>query len=191
VMPEARPLPSWILAGTTAPNLYADEEMEPADDDMDVDDPLLAAPPPPLPCPAHGWACPRLTDQGIHVEEAAGPVALAAASPPASPQLPSPTPANELVGARTAPSSAGFGPRLPATATALGDIFDNGAGSSTAAAPPPRRRIRFLIRTGHRPTEGNGISNGHSNGVAPGMHLPGGSSSEDEDGAPGASAPHR
>jgi hypothetical protein len=165
--------------------------MEPAGDDMDVDDPLLAAPPPPLPCPVHGWACPRLTGQGIHVEEAAGPVALAAASLPASPQLPSPTPAHELVGARTAPSSAGFGLRLPTTATAPGDIFNNGAGSSTAAAPPPCRRIRFLIRTGHRPTEGNGLSNGHSNGVASGTHLLGGSSLEDEEGAPGASAPRR
>jgi hypothetical protein len=189
VMPEARPLPSWILAGPAAPNLYADEELEPADQEMDID-PALAAPSPPPRCPIHGLACPRLVPAAL-VEEEAEPMAPAAPSPQGSLDLPSPTPAHELVYAGTAPSSSGLGLRLPAPAPALGDVFENGAGSSTAAAPPPRRRIRFLIRTGHRPTEGNGLSNGHSNGVTPGTHLPGGSSSEDEDGAPGASAPRR
>lgn len=138
-MPEAQPLPASILAGPAAPNLYADEEME-------IDDPALAAPPPPTPCPIHGWACPRL----VHVapiEEEAELVAPAAPSPPRSPDLPSPTPAHEPSDAGNAPSSAGLGTRL---------------------------------------------SNGHSNGVAPGTHLPGGSSSEEEeDAAQGRSAGRR
>jgi hypothetical protein len=89
-MPEAQPLPAWILAGPAAPLLHPDEEMDPAGDDMIIDDPVLAVPPPPLPCPVHGWACPRLELHVIHIEEAV-PVAPAATSPPGSLDLPSPT----------------------------------------------------------------------------------------------------
>jgi hypothetical protein len=119
--------------------------------------------------------------------------------------LPSLTPAHELVGAGTAPSSVGLGLRLPAPATALGDVFGNGAGSSasaaTAPAPPPRRRFivsrATLLANGVRRLEERnptrlGLFNGHSNGVAPGTHLLGGSSSEEEeDGAPGPSTARR
>jgi hypothetical protein len=83
------------------------------------------------------------------VEEEAEPMAPAAPSPQGSSDLPSLTPAHELVDAGTAPSRAGLGRRLPAPATALVDVFGNGAGSSVAAAaalgPPPRRRIRFVV----------------------------------------------
>jgi hypothetical protein len=73
-------------------------------------------------------------------------MAPVAPSPQGSPDLPSPTPALELVDAGNAPSSAGLGLRLPAPATALGDVFDNGAGNSDAApALPTRRRIRFIV----------------------------------------------
>jgi hypothetical protein len=165
--------------------------MVPAGDDMIIDDPDLAVPPPPLPCPVHGWACPRLM-HGIHIEEAA-PVAPAATSPAGSLDLPSPTPAHE-------PSRAGPEPRLHAPMTSAGDVLGNGAASSAAAAPPPPGRFRFVeprvilvaSRAGHRPGEWSPARfrpNGHSNGVAPGTHLPGGSSSEKEDGGvPGSSA---
>jgi hypothetical protein len=134
----------------------------------------LATPPPPPPCPVHGWACPRL-----------GPVAPveveAEAAAPVSPSLPSPTPA-------TASSSAGLGLRLPAPAAAFGDVFNNGAGSSAAApAPTLSHRIRCVgsrsvleaSQADQRPGQAvrSSLSNGHSNGVAPGVHLPGGSSS--------------
>jgi hypothetical protein len=103
MMPEAQLLPVWILAGPAAPLLHADEEMEPAGDDMVIDDADLAAPLPLLPCPVHGWACPRLEQHGIHIEEAV-PVEPVATSPPGSLHLPSPTPAHEVAGAGTAPS---------------------------------------------------------------------------------------
>jgi hypothetical protein len=51
VIPEAQPPPAWILAGSAVPNLFADEQMEPENDDMDVDDPALAAPQPDGPRP--------------------------------------------------------------------------------------------------------------------------------------------
>jgi hypothetical protein len=186
-MPEAQPLPAWILAGPAAPNLYADEEMEPADDDVgvDVDDSALAAPPPPLPCPVHGWACPRLAQQGIHVQEEAEPVVPEAASP----DLPSPTPAHEPgpSSVESATPSAGLAPMAVRDA-----VLDNDAGGSAAAAQPPQRRLRFIVpravlqasRAGRRPGEWSParLSNGHSNGVAPGTLLPGGSSDEEEDG---------
>jgi hypothetical protein len=193
-MPEAQPLPAWILAGPVAPLLHADEEMEPAGDD-----PNLAAPLPPLPCPVHGWACPRLEQHNIHIEEVM-PMEPAATLPPGSLHLPSPTPAHETAGAGTAPSRAGLEPRLRAPVTSVGDVLDNGAGSSTAAAPLPPRRFRFIVpraileasRAGRWPGEWSPtrfLSHGHSNGVAPGTHLSGGSSSEEEDGgAPGPSA---
>jgi hypothetical protein len=122
-MPKARPLPTWILAGSASPNLQADEVLEPEGE--------LATPPPPPPCPVHGWACPRL-----------GPVAPveveAETVAPVSPSLPSPTPA-------TASSSPSLGLRLPAPAAALGDVFNNGAGSSAAApAPTLSHCIRFV-----------------------------------------------
>ncbi|XP_047043171.1 protein REVEILLE 3-like [Lolium rigidum] len=63
---------------------------------------------------------------------------------------------------------------------------------SAAAAQPPQRRLRFIVpravlqasRAGRRPGEWSParLSNGHSNGVAPGTLLPGGSSDEEEDG---------
>jgi len=196
-MPEARPLPAWILAGPAAPNLYADEEMEPESDEMEVDDPELAAPPPPPPCCEHGWACPRLAANQAPVEEEAEPGPPAAPSPPGSPDLPSPTPAHELVNAGATSSSTSIGRYLPAPVNSFGDFFANGAGSSAAPSPPPSRRIRFIIsRSGRRPEEQSlvrhGLSNGHANGVVPGMHLAGGSSSEEEeDGALGASASRR
>jgi hypothetical protein len=197
-MPEEQSLPVWILTGPAAPNLYADEELEQADQEIDID-PALAAPPPPPGCPIHGLACPHLV-LAAPVEEEVEPMAPAAPSPQGSPDLPSSTPAHELVDAGTAPSSAGLGLRLPAPATTLGDVFGNGAGSSASAAaalaPPPRRR--FIVsratllangvrRLGERNPTRLGLSNGHSNGVAPGTHLPGGSSSEEEDGPPGPS----
>jgi hypothetical protein len=180
-MPEAQPLPAWLLAGPAAPLLHADEEMEPAGDDMIIDDPDLAVPPPPLPCPVHGWACPRLL-HGIHIEEAV-PIAPAATSPAWSLVLPSPTPAHE-------PSGAGREPRLHAPVTMVGDVLGNG---SAAAAPPPPRGFWFAephavleaSRAGRRPGErspARSLPNGHSNGVAPGTNLPGGSSSSEEDG---------
>jgi hypothetical protein len=103
MMPEAQLLPVWILAGPAAPLLHADEEMEPAGDDMVIDDADLAAPLPLLPCPVHGWACPRLEQHGIHIEEVV-PVEPVATSPPGSLHLPSPTPVHEVAGAGTAPS---------------------------------------------------------------------------------------
>jgi hypothetical protein len=197
-MPEAQSLSAWILAGPAAPNLYANEELEPAGQEMDIAPALAALPPPPR-CPIHGLACPRVVPAAL-VEEEAGPMAPATPSPQGSPDLPSMTPAHELVDAGTAPSSAGLGLRLPAPATALGDVFGNGAGSSasTAAAPAPPPRSRFIVsratllangvhRLGERNPTRLGLSNDHSNGVAPGTHLPGASSSEEEDGAPGPS----
>jgi hypothetical protein len=201
VIPEAQPPPAWILAGSAVPNLFADEQMEPENDDMDVDDPALAAPPPPLPCPVHGWACPRLAQQGIHVEEEAEPEVPEASSSAASPDLPSPTPAHELATAE--PAQSRLDPPLHALAAARDAVLNNDAGGSAAAAPPPPRRLRFIVpravlqasRAGRRSGEWSpvrlGLSNGHSNGVAPGTHLPGGSSSEEEDGAPPAAAARR
>jgi hypothetical protein len=71
-------------------------------------------------------------------------------------------------------------------------VLDNDAGGSAAAAQPPQRRLRFIVpravlqasRAGRRPGEWSParLSNGHSNGVAPGTLLPGGSSDEEEDG---------
>jgi hypothetical protein len=193
-MPEAPPLPAWILAGPAAPLLHADEEMEPAGDDMSIDDADLAAPPPLLPCLVHGWACPRLAQQGIRIEEA-DPGAPAAPWLPGSLDLPSPTPAHE-------PSRAGREPCLHAPVTTASDVLGNGAGSSAAAAPPPPHRFRFVeppavleaSHAGHRPEElspARFLANGHSNGVAPGTRLPGGSSSEEDEGAPGTSASRR
>jgi hypothetical protein len=181
VMPAAHPPPAWLLAGPAAPSLHTDEEM----------DPELAAPLPPLPCPVHGWACPRLAEHGVHVEE----VAPAATSPPRGLRRPSPTPACE-------PSRAGPEPRLHAPVTSAGDVFGNGAGSSTAAAPPPPCRFRFIepraileaSRTGRRPGETsptNFLPNGHSNGVAPGALFSGESSSEEDGGALGTLSAHR
>jgi hypothetical protein len=192
-MPEAQPLPAWILAGPAAPLLHADEEMVPAGDDMIIDGPDLAVSSPPLPCPVHGWACPRLL-HGIHIEEAT-PMAPAATSPAWSLDLPSLTSAHE-------PSRAGPEPRLHAPATSASNVLGNGAGSSAAAAPPPPCRFRFIeppavleaSRAGHRPEElspARFLANGHSNGVAPGTRLPGGSSSEEDEGAPGTSASRR
>jgi hypothetical protein len=168
---------------------------------MDID-PALATPPPPPGCPIHGLACPRHVP-AAHVEEEAEPMAPVAPSPQGSPDLPSPTPAHELVDAGTSPSSAGLRLRLPAPAMALGDVFGNGAGSSGAAsAPPPRGRIRFIVsratllandvrRLGERNPARLSLSNGHSNGVAPGTHLPGSSSSGEEYGTPGPSIARR
>jgi hypothetical protein len=159
---------------------------------MIIDDPDLAVPPPPLPCPMHGWACLRLL-HGIHIEEAM-PVAPAATSPAGSLDLPSPTPAHE-------PSGAGPEPRLHAPVTSVDDVLGNGAGSSAAAAPSPPRRFRFIelravleaSHASHRPGEWSPtrfLPNDHSNGVAPRTHLPGGSSSSEEEdgGEPGPSA---
>ncbi|KAK1609913.1 hypothetical protein QYE76_033586 [Lolium multiflorum] len=187
VVVEAQPLPAWILTGPAALNLYADEEVEPADDAIDVDDPALAAPPPPLPCPVHGWVCPRLAQQGIHVEEEAKPVVPEAASL----DLPSPTPAHEPAPSSVEPAtpSAGLAPMAVRDA-----VLDNDAGGSAAAAQPPQRCPRFIVpravlqasRAGRRPGEWSparlDLSNGHSNSVAPGTQLPGGSSDEDEGG---------
>jgi hypothetical protein len=165
--------------------------MEPAGDDMIIDDPVLAVPPPPLPCPVHGWACPRLL-HGIHIEEAV-PMMPAATSPAWSLVLPSPTPAHE-------PSRAGPEPCLHAPVSSAGDILGNGAGGSAAAAPPPPGRfveppaVLEASRAGHRPEElspARFLANGHSNGVAPGTRLPGGSSSEEDEGAPGTSPSRR
>jgi hypothetical protein len=134
-MLEVQPLPAWILAGLAAPLLHADEEMEPAGDDMVIDDPILAAPLPPLPCPVHGWACPRLEQHDIHIEEAV-PMEPEATLPSGSLHLPSPTPAQEIVGVGTPPSRAGLVPHLRAPVTSAGGVLDNRAGSSTAAALP-------------------------------------------------------
>jgi hypothetical protein len=82
VMPKAQPLPAWILAGPAAPNLYADKELEPADQEMDIN-PALAAPPPSPGCPIHGLACPRLVP-AAPIEEEAEPMAPAAPSPQGS-----------------------------------------------------------------------------------------------------------
>jgi hypothetical protein len=116
VMPEAPPLPAWILAGPAASSLHTDEEM----------DPELAAPLPPLPCPVHGWAYPRLAEHGVHVEE----VAPAATSPPRGLRCPSPTPAHVLAGAGNAPSRAGVERRLHAPAISVG--FSNGHANGVA-----------------------------------------------------------
>jgi hypothetical protein len=167
---------------------------------MFIDDPDLAVPPPPLPCPVHGWACPRLL-HGIHIEEAA-PVAPAATSPAESLDLPSPTSAQEIAGAGTPPSRARLEPRLRTPVTSAGGALDNGAGSSAAAAPPPPCRFRYVepcavleaSRAGRRPGETTPTSflpNGHSNGVAPGALHSGESSSEGDGGALGTSAARR
>jgi hypothetical protein len=82
VMPEVQALPAWILAEPAAPNLYANEELELADQEMDID-PVLAAQPPTPRCPIHGLACPRLVPAAL-VEEEAEPMAPAAPSPQGS-----------------------------------------------------------------------------------------------------------
>lgn len=151
-MPAAVPLPAWILAGPASPMLYADEVMEPADEAMDVDavgvEPELAAPPPPRPCPVHGWgpwmvlqpSPPR--DYEVHEEaEPTPPVPPAEPAQPDSPRLPSPTPAHEAVAAGASSSRASLGLRLPARAAALGDVFDNGASSSLGLSSPRRWHI--------------------------------------------------
>ncbi|KAE8803543.1 hypothetical protein D1007_20572 [Hordeum vulgare] len=201
---EPAPLPAWILAGPTAPNLYADEVMEPVDGAMDVDavEPELAAPPPPHPCPVHGWG-PWVTPSQsppLHyvVQEEAEPVLPAEHAQPVSSCLPSPTPAHEAVAARVSSSSASLGLRLPARTVALGDVFDNGARSSTGPSAPRRWHIvprAVLQNTGRLPGEWSpvnlGLAHGHSNGVASGAHLPGGTSLEEEDAAPGPSTSRR
>lgn len=201
-MPAAVPLPAWILAGPASPMLYADEVMEPADEAMDVDavgvEPELAAPPPPRPCPVHGWgpwmvlrpSPPR--DYEVQEEaEPTPPVPPAEPAQPDSPRLSSPTPAHEAVAAGASSSSASLGLRLPARAAALGDVVDNGASSFLGPSSPRRWHIvpRAVLQRSRAVTLG--LANGHSNGVAPGTHLPGGSSSEEEDAAPGPSASRR
>ncbi|CAM0874208.1 unnamed protein product [Alopecurus aequalis] len=202
VMPEAQPLPAWILAGQAAPMLHADEVMAP--EDMDVDfvgnDPQPAAPPQSLACPVHGWACPLFGQPNNNVEEEVVPVAPmlpGAPSPPGSPDLPSPTPAHELMNADVSSSSVSLGLRLPAPNAASGDVFDNGA-SRSATPPQSPRRGRFIVplavlaragagrRLGEWSPASLGLANGHSDGVAPGTRLPDGSSSEEEESAPGS-----
>uniref|UniRef100_A0ACD5XT30 Uncharacterized protein n=1 Tax=Avena sativa TaxID=4498 RepID=A0ACD5XT30_AVESA len=133
-------------------------------------------------------------------EEEAEHVPPAAPSPRGSPDLPSPTPAHGLLSAVAASSRTSIGHYLPAPVNSFGDVFANGAGSSAAPSPPPSRRIRFIVsrsvleasRASRRTEEqSHGLSNGHANGVVPGMHLAGGSSSEEEDGATGSTAPRR
>ncbi|CAM0907588.1 unnamed protein product [Alopecurus aequalis] len=208
MMPGAHPSPAWNFAGPAAPNLHADEVMEPENLDVDVvsDNPGPRAAPPSPPCPVHGWACPPFAQPNNQAEEEAVPVApmLPVApvtpSPLGSPDLPSPTPAHELQNDGTASSSAGLGLRLPAPYAVRGEVFDSGA-SSYAAPPQSPRRDRFIVPlavlaragAGRRLGEWNpaslGLTNGHSNGVAPGTRLPGGSSSDEEDDTPGPSAP--
>lgn len=207
-MPAMVPLPAWILVGPAAPNLYADEVMEPVDEAMDVDtvgvELELAALPPLRPCPVHGWG-PCVTPpsfppqdydvQDYKVQEEAEP------APPAqtdSPRLSSPTPAHEAVAAGASSSSASLGLHLPVRTAALGDVFDNGASSSTGPSAPRRWHIvprAMLQHAGQRPGEWSpvnlGLANGHSNGVTPGTHLPKGSSSEEEDAALGPSTSRR
>ena len=206
-VPEAQPLPAWILAGPAAPILHADEEMAPQHMDEDVagDDPELAAPPPPPPCPVHGWACPLLGQPDNNAEEEAVPetsVVPASPSPPGISDLPSSTPTQEAMETRAASSSVSLGLRLPAPNVARRDVLDNGA-SSSATPSQSNRRGRFIIpravlaragagrRLGEWSPASLGLANGHSNGVVPGTRLPGGSSSEEEDSAPGPSAPCR
>jgi hypothetical protein len=141
--------------------------MEPANDAMDVDDPALAAPPPPMPCPVHGWACPRLAQQGIHGEEEAEPVVPEAASP----DLLSPTPAYEPAPSSVEPAtpSAGLAPMAVRDA-----VLDNDAGGSATAAQPPQRCLHFIMprtvlqasRANRRPGEWIPARLGLSNGVA-------------------------
>ncbi|KNE86867.1 hypothetical protein PSTG_19766 [Puccinia striiformis f. sp. tritici PST-78] len=139
-MPAAAPLPAWILGGPTAPNLYADEVLEPADDAVDVDvEPELAAPPPPRPCPVHGWGPWMVLQppppQDYEVQEEAEPAPPAEPAQPDSPRLRSPTPAHEAAGAGASSSSASLGLRLPERAAALGDSSTTGR-----AAPLAHRR---------------------------------------------------
>lgn len=197
-MPAAAPLPAWILAGPAAPNLYANDVLEPADDAVDVDvEPELAAPPPPRPCPVHGWGPwvvlqpPPPQDYEVQEEaELAPPVPLAEPAQPDSPRLPSPTPAHEAAGAGASSSSASLGLRLPARAAALGDVFDNWASSSTGPSAPRRWHIVPRAELQRSRAVVLGLANGHSNAAAPGTDLPGGSSSEEE-AAPGASNSRR
>ncbi|XBJ01231.1 hypothetical protein VPH35_020914 [Triticum aestivum] len=198
-MRAAAPLPAWILAGLAAPNLYADEVLEPADDAVDVDvEPELAAPPPPRPCLVHGWGPwmvlqpPPPQDYEVQEEaEPASPVPPAEPAQPNSPRLPSPTPAHEAAGAGASSSSASLGLRLPARAATLGDVFDNWASSSTGPSAPRRWHIVPRAELQRSRAVVLGLANGHSNGVAPGTQLPGGSSSEEEDAAPGPSTSRR
>uniref|UniRef100_A0A453CTI6 Uncharacterized protein n=1 Tax=Aegilops tauschii subsp. strangulata TaxID=200361 RepID=A0A453CTI6_AEGTS len=153
----------------------------------------LAAPPPPRPCPVHGWGPWMVLQppppQDYEVQEEAEPAPPAEPAQPDSPRLRSPTPAHEAAGAGASSSSASLGLRLPARAAALGDVFDNWASSSTGPSAPRRwhivpraelqrsRAVVLGLANGHS----NGVANGHTNGVAPGTQLPGGSSSEEED----------
>ncbi|KAE8789450.1 hypothetical protein D1007_36433 [Hordeum vulgare] len=112
-MPAAAPLPAWIFAGPAAPNLYADEVMERVDGAMDVDavEPGLASPPPPHPCPVHGW-WPCVTEVQEEVE-LAPPVLPAEPAQWDSLRLPSPTLAHETVVIGASAASFGMGMHLP------------------------------------------------------------------------------
>lgn len=142
---------------------------------------------------------PRSPPLDYAVGEEAEPVLPVEPAQPDSPRLPSSTPTHEAVAAGASSSSASLGLRLPVRTAVLGDVFDNGASSSTGPSTPGRWHIvlrAVLQHAGRRPGEWSpmnlGLANGHSNGVALGTHLPGGSSlEEEEDPVPGQSTSRR